>query len=198
MKQLILLAAFLSALFSFAQNERIDSLTIELAYQTQDSAKVDTSLRLIKELYDIKDYKKALVFVDQTSQLAKRIDYISGLAESSYYRALIYNERDDYFNAIDSYEKSRSYYKTIADSVGIAKVSNKIGLLEIKRGNYASGLTNSLFAIKIFEEKGLTEELSLAYNNLGEAYFKTNQIDKALEFNTKALSVREILRDSTG
>ncbi|NNC46451.1 MAG: ATP-binding protein, partial [Winogradskyella sp.] len=102
MKQLILLAAFLSALFSFAQNERIDSLTIELAYQTQDSAKVDTSLRLIKELYDIKDYKKALVFVDQTSQLAKRIDYISGLAESSYYRALIYNERDDYFNAIDS------------------------------------------------------------------------------------------------
>ncbi|MBT8323782.1 MAG: tetratricopeptide repeat-containing sensor histidine kinase [Winogradskyella sp.] len=198
MKQLILLAAFLSALFSFAQNERIDSLTIELAYQTQDSAKVDTSLRLIKELYDIKDYKKALVFVDQTSQLAKRIDYISGLAESSYYRALIYNERDDYFNAIDSYEKSRSYYRTIADSVGIAKVSNKIGLLEIKRGNYASGLTNSLFAIKIFEEKGLTEELSLAYNNLGEAYFKTNQIDKALEFNTKALSVREILRDSTG
>ncbi len=198
MKQLITLAACILSLFMFAQNEKIDSLTVQLAYQNQDSTKVDTSLMLISELYDAQDYKKALLFINQTVQLSKQLNYIKGLAESNYYKALIYSERDDYYNAIDNYNKSRKYYQQINDTLGIAKVSNSIGLIEIKRGNYVVGLQNSLSAIDIFEELNLRDELSKAYNNLAEAYFKTNQIDKALDFNVKALDVREKLKDSTG
>ena len=79
--------------------------------------------------------------------------------------------------------------------MGVAKVSNSIGLLEIKRGNYTVGLKNSLSAIQIFEERNLKPELSLAYSNLAEAYFKTNQIDKALDFNFKALEIRKQLNN---
>jgi two-component system sensor histidine kinase/response regulator len=77
-------------------------------------------------------------------------------------------------------------------------VSNSIGLIEIKRGNYAEGLKNSLSAIAIFEEQDLKSELSSAYNNLAEAYFKTNQIDKAIAFNIKALGIRKSINDSKG
>ena len=198
MKQLITLAALLLTLFMSAQNEKIDSLTVQLAYQNQDSTKVDTSLLLIEELYKIEDYKKALLFINQTTQLSKKLNYTKGLAESNYYKALIYSSRNDYYNAIDNYNKSRKYYQQISDTLGIAKVSNSIGLIEIRRGNYVVGLKNSLSAIDIFERRNLRGELSKAYNNLAEAYYKTNQIDKALEFNIKALSVREQLKDSTG
>ncbi|MEM9679105.1 MAG: tetratricopeptide repeat-containing sensor histidine kinase [Bacteroidota bacterium] len=198
MKRLITLAAFLVSLFLFSQNEKIDSLTVQLAYQNQDSTKVDTSLMLIDELYKIEDYKKALLFINQTTQLSKRLNYTKGLAESNYYKALIYSNRNDYYNAIDNYNKSRKYYQQINDTLGIAKVSNSIGLIEIKRGNYVVGLRNSLSAIDIFERRNLKGELSKAYNNLAEAYFKTDQVDKALEFNVKALTVREQLKDSIG
>ncbi len=198
MKQLITLAACLLTLFMSAQNEKIDSLTVQLAYQNQDSTKVDTSLLLIEELYNIEDYKKALLFINQTTQLSKKLNYTKGLAESNYYKALIYSSRNDYYNAIDNYNKSRKYYQQISDTLGIAKVSNSIGLIEIRRGNYVVGLKNSLSAIDIFERRNLRGELSKAYNNLAEAYYKTDQIDKALEFNLKALSVREQLRDSMG
>ncbi|WP_296382276.1 tetratricopeptide repeat-containing sensor histidine kinase [Winogradskyella sp.] len=198
MKQLLTLAVCLTSLFVFSQNEKIDELTVQLTYQNQDSTKVEMSLMLINELYAIEDYNKALLYVNQTSKLSEKLKYTKGLAESSYYRALIYTERNDYFNAIDNYNRSRKYYLQISDTLGVAKVSNSIGLIEIKRGNYAVGLKNSLSAIDIFEKQGLRNELSSAYNNLAEAYFKTNQIDKAIDFNFKALEVRKLINDNKG
>lgn len=196
MKQLLTLAVCLASLFIFSQNERIDELTVQLTFQNQDSTKVDMSLMLINELYAIEDYKKALLYVNQTAKLSENLNYTKGLAESSYYRALIYTKRNDYFNAIDNYNRSRKYYLQLNDTLGVAKVSNSIGLIEIKRGNYAVGLKNSLSAIDIFEKQGLKDELSSAYNNLAEAYFKTNQIDKAIDFNFKAFEIRKQINDT--
>ncbi|MEO1032375.1 MAG: tetratricopeptide repeat protein [Bacteroidota bacterium] len=198
MKQLLTLAVCLISFIVLSQNERIDDLTVQLAYQDADSTKVDLSLMLINELYAIEDYNKALRYVNETAKLAQELNYTKGLAESTYYRALIYTERNDYYNAIDNYDKSRKYYLQISDTLGVAKVSNSIGLIEIKRGNYAIGLQNSLSAIDIFEKRGLIDELSSAYSNLAEAYFKTNQIDKAIDFNFKALDVRKRIDDRDG
>lgn len=198
MKQLLTLAFCLVSFFVFSQNEKIDNLTVQLAYQDQDSTKVDLSLMLINELYAIENYNKALLYVNQTSKLAEELKYTKGLAESSYFRALIYTQRNDYFNAIDNYNKSKRYYLLINDTLGVAKVSNSIGLVEIKRGNYAVGLQNSLSAIAVFEKQDLKDELSKAYCNLAEAYYKTNQIDKAIDFNFKALEVHKQINDRKG
>ncbi len=198
MKQLMTLTVCLLTFIGFSQNERIDDLTVKLAYQEADSTKVDLSLMLIDELYAIEDYEKALLYVNQTAKLSEKLEYTKGLAESTFYRAQIYSQRNDYFNAIDNYDKSRKYYLQISDTLGVAKVSNSIGLIEIKRGNYSVGLQNSLSAIDIFEKQNLFDELSTAYNNLAEAYFKTNQIDKAIDFNFKALDVRKKINDRPG
>ncbi|WP_339626700.1 tetratricopeptide repeat-containing sensor histidine kinase [uncultured Winogradskyella sp.] len=198
MKQLLILAFLFVPIFVFSQNEKIDSLTVQIAYQNQDSTKVDTALMLINELYKANDYKKAILFVNQTTKLSKELNYTKGLAGSNYYKALIYANQNDYYNAIDNYNKSRNYYLQISDTLGVAKVSNSIGLIEIKRGNYTKGLKNSLSAIAIFEKRNLKSELSTAYNSLAEVYFKTNQIDKAIDFNFKALEIRKQIDDRNG
>ena len=198
MKQLITLTAFLSFLICFSQTNEIDSLTIQLAYQKQDSSKVKTSIKLVKALYNHKDYKKAILYIDQTEKLSIQLDYTKGIADANYYKALIYSQRDDYFNAIDHFTKARASYQNLNDALGVAQVNNNIGLIEIRRGNYVTGLKLSLSALQIFEEQHLSTELSIAYNNLAEAYYNTHQIDEALEFNFKALAVREQLRDSSG
>ena len=198
MKQCITLASILFVLLSFSQNSKIDSLTVKLAYQKQDSAKVETSLHLVKALYDGGQYSKALVYIDQTQQLANQLNYKKGIADIAYYKGLIYSNKNDYYNAIDSFGRALSNYRELNDSIGIAKVNNRIGILEIKRGNFATGLENSSSAIAVFENNNLAQELSKAYNNLAEAYFRTKQIDKALEYNLKALRVRKDLKDTLG
>lgn len=198
MKQLITLTAFLSFLICFSQTNEIDSLTIQLAYQKQDSSKIKTSVELIKALYAVNDYKKALLYIDQTENLSKQLQYTKGIADANYYKALIYSQRNDYYNAIDHFTKARISYQNLNDALGVAQVNNSIGLIEIRRGNYVTGLKLSLSALQIFEEQQLPNELSIAYNNLAEAYYNTHQIDQALEFNFKALRVREQLKDSSG
>ena len=136
-------------LFVRGQNEQIDSLLLEIAFQKQDSAKVDASIKLIDVLYKAQDYKKAMLYIDQTLQLSNKIKYTKGSAEANYYRALIYTERDDYYNAIDGYSKSRDYFSQVKDTLGIAKVNNSIGLIEIKRGNYATGLNEVITLVDL-------------------------------------------------
>ncbi|MBT8243900.1 MAG: tetratricopeptide repeat-containing sensor histidine kinase [Winogradskyella sp.] len=198
MKQLMIYAICLCALFSFAQNAKIDSLTLRLAYQNQDSTKIETSLLLIKELYSIKDYNKALLYIDQNTEFSKSLGYKKGLAENNYIRALILNNQNDRINAANYFKNAREYYSAINDTLGIAKVNDRLGVIEIERGNYKKGLQNSLSAISIFEEKDLKEDLSNAYNNLAKAYFNTNNLEKALQYNKKALSIREELDDLEG
>ena len=198
MKQLLTFAACLFAFCIYSQNDRIDDLTVQLAYQEADSTKIDLALELINELYAIGEFQKAQKYVNQTAKLSEKLNDTKGLAESTYFRALIYAQNNDYYNAIDNYEKSRRYYLQVSDTLGVAKVSNSIGLIEIKRGNYALGLKNSLSAIDIFEKQGLYKELSSAYDNLAEAYFMTNQIDKAIDFNFKALDTRKRISDRKG
>ncbi len=199
MKQLITLTAFLFTICScLSQTKEQDSLVMQFAFQKLDSTKVDTSIQLIKSFYNTKDFQKALGYIAQTEKLSTSLQYHSATAEIKYYKALIYSQRDDYFNALDNYNASLRLFRQMQDSLGIAKVNNSLGLIEIKRGNYGKGLRYSLTAIEIFERKNLRSELSSAYNNLSEAYFNTNQVDKSLEFNLKALQIREQLRDSSG
>lgn len=198
MKQLITLTAFLSFLICFSQTDEIDSLSVKLAYQKQDTSKVKTSVLLIKAFFENKDYRKALLYIDQTEKLSKQLQYTKGVADVNYYRALVYSRKNDYYNAIDHFIKARISYQSLNDALGVAQVNNNMGLLEISRGNYDKGLQLSLSALESFEEHQLPHELSVAYNNLAEAYENTNQIDKALEFNFKALQIREQLGDSSG
>ncbi|MGE5942841.1 MAG: ATP-binding protein, partial [Flavobacteriales bacterium] len=96
------------------------------------------------------------------------------------------------------YAKSKEIFNQIKDTLGIAKVNNSIGLIEIKRGNYAKGLQYSLSAIKELEKRNLKNHLRLAYSNLAKAYFNIKDYDKSIEFYLKALQVQEQLNDKKG
>lgn len=183
-------------LFANAQSKELDSLTLQLAFQKPDSSKVDTSIKLIDILYSNEDYKKAIMFIDESERLAQSLNYHKGTAEVNYYKAMIFADKDDYYNAIDNFIKSKKVFEEINDTLGLAKVNNGIGLIEINRGNYDKGLEASLKAIKVFEDKKLYNNLSTAYNNLATAYYNTEKYDKSLEYNFKAAQVRELLEDT--
>ena len=198
MKQFILYAICLSTALIFAQNAKIDRLTVRLAYQNKDSTKIETSLLLINELYALKDYDKALLFIDQTAELSNSLNYDKGSAQSNYYKGLIFSNKNDGKNAVVYFEKALNSFKILNDTIGIAKVNGKLGVIQIERGNFKKGLQNSLSAISIFEEEDLKDDLSNAYNSLAKAYFKSKKFDKALQYNKKSLRIREELDDLEG
>ena len=197
MRKIIILIILLSVFLGYSQTKELDSLYIQLAYETQDSLKIKTSLELIKSLYEIKDYDKALKYTIESEKLSTNLNYTKGIAETTYYKSLIYAQKGDYINAISGYEKSKKLFKDLNDSLGIAKVNNSIGYIEIKRGNYSKGLQYSLSAIKELEKQNLKKDLSLAYSNLAKAYQNINAIDRSITYNLKAVEVQSQLNDNT-
>lgn len=198
MRQLITLLIFLSVAICFSQTKEQDSLTIQLAFQKSDTSKVETSLKLIKSLYESKEYAKSLKFISESEKLSSTLNYQKGNAEITYYKALIFAKKDDYINALDNYTKSKDLFITLKDTLSIAKVNNSIGLIEIARGNYNKGLQYSLSAILELEKRGLNLELCSAYKNLALAYEHINNRAKSIEFNLKCLDIEKLLNDKKG
>ncbi|WNH08040.1 ATP-binding protein [Thalassobellus suaedae] len=197
-KTITLIILCLSIFFGFSQTKEIDSISIQLAFQNQDSTKVETSLLLIKSLYEIKEYDRALKYIVQSEKLSSSINYNKGIAEITYYKALIYAAKDDYINATSGYNKAKELFIQLSDTLGVAYVNNSIGLIEIKRGNYANGLKHLLSAIKELESRRLKRELSLAYSHLAKAFYEIHDYDQAIDYNLKALEVQEQLNDAVG
>ena len=193
MRKLITLIFCFSMHLGYSQTEDLDSLTIQLAFQKPDTTKVNTSIQIIKLLYSQKDYNKALQFIRESEKLSNDLNYSAGIAEITYYKALIFAQKEDYINAIDNYTKSKDIYIELADSLGEAKINNSIGLIEIARGNYDKGLQFSLSAIEELEKRDLKEELCDAYRNLATAYNNMEAYDQAITFYKKALDLEESL-----
>lgn len=198
MRRITTLFIMLSISIGFSQTDDIDNLALELAFQEQDSLKVETSLKIIKALFDIKDYERAREYILKSEKLSNNLNYKKGIAEITYYKSLIYAQKDDYINAVSGYNKSKALFNALNDTLSVAKVNNSIGLIEIKRGNYNRGLQFSLAAIKELEKRNLISDLNLAYRNLAKAYYNTNLFEKAMEFYLKALGVQMKLNDSKG
>ncbi|MGZ0014946.1 tetratricopeptide repeat-containing sensor histidine kinase [Yeosuana sp. AK3] len=198
MRKIITLILLILVCSSYAQTKEIDSLYIQLAFEESDTLKVDTSLKLIKNLYDIEDYDKALKYIYESEKLSSAMKYTYGIAEITYYKSLIYANKNDYINAVTGYAKSKALFSELKDTLGIAKVNNSIGLIEIKRGNYSKGLQYSLSAIKELEKRNLKPELCLAYENLAKAYYNIDAQEKAIEFYTKTLPLQKQLNKTEG
>lgn len=198
MRRITTLFIMLSISIGFSQTDDIDNLALELAFQEQDSLKVETSLKIIKALFDIKDYERAREYILKSEKLSNNLNYKKGIAEITYYKSLIYAQKDDYINAVSGFNKSKALFNALNDTLSVAKVNNSIGLIEIKRGNYNRGLQFSLAAIKELEKRNLISDLNLAYRNLAKAYYNTNLFEKAMEFYLKALGVQMKLNDSKG
>lgn len=196
MKQLILLTAICLTCFSYSQTKELDDLIIKLTYEKQDSVKVGVSIKVIKLLFDIKNYNRAMQYIDRSYNLATELKAYDALAELKYYKGLIFNQRDDYYNAFDSYNMSLNLYNELNDSLGIAKVNNRLGFTEIKRGNYNKGIRYLLSAIHVFEQKDQLKQLSNAYHDLAGVYFRINHNEEALEYYLKAFKINELLNDA--
>ncbi|WP_274473747.1 tetratricopeptide repeat-containing sensor histidine kinase [Mangrovimonas aestuarii] len=192
MNRVITLLVFIFALNTFSQNRETDSLSIALAFQSQDSSKVKTSLKLIESLYSKSDYTTALRYLLETEKLSEEIDYPKGLASTTYYKALIYSAKDDYINAVDNFAKCKMIFAQLNDTLEVARVNNRIGLLEIKRGNFNTGLQYVLSAINELERRGLNNELQTAYCSLAATYEDMNLINEAIEYNHKALNLVQL------
>ncbi len=185
---LVLFLMFFVGSICFSQNEELDSLTIQLAYQNPDTSKVNTSISIIKLLFENKDFSKASKFIQQSERLANDLDYKQGLAKIIYYKAKIYQAEGKKTRAINTLKNARLLFSKVKDTLAVAKVNSNLGVLEIENGNYKEGLSYALSSINELEKRNRFDDLSSIYKSLANAYKTSGDLDKAITYNLKRLN----------
>lgn len=198
MIRLIVLFCFLFSLTAFSQDEELESLRIELTFQNPDTTKIETSLKIIKLLYSTKDYDSALKYINGAEKLSENLKYKKGIAEITFYKALIYNKENDYINASNQFTKAELLFTALKDTLALARTKNQLGVLEIERGNYKRGLKYAHEGIDELEKRELFDDLAIAYQSLAKAYQKTGATEKAIDYNLKSLEIQERISNIEG
>jgi len=170
--------------------ELCDSLLHELPHMQDDTNKVTLLCRL-SNVYCYIDQQKGITYGNQGLQLAKQLDYQSGIAKSSTSIGNNYFTKYDNARALKYFLTALSINESQNNKVGIAGALGNIANTYTNQSNYPAALEYNFKALKIFEELGDNNGLAINLSNIGSIYRNQSNYPKALEYNFKALKISE-------
>ncbi len=182
--------SFILLLFStivFSQNEKIDSLTLELQSTVNNYEIANINLQLAKQ-YERIDIRKSKDFTLRSLQYK---DNDSLLAET-------YNQlgRISFFEAqLDSaslyFGKTKHHFKKTENQKRIAEINISLGAVQLKQANYHKTIATLTKSATFFEKNNDQLNAAKCYNNIASAFAELNNYPKAIEYSKKALLVFE-------
>lgn len=173
---------------SFAQDEvRVDSLLQKLK-TVKNKQKVDVYNALSNEYYH-SDPDKGLMYGNKALSIAKKLDYIAGIAEGHRYIGKCYRSKLDFTNAKKNFYLALPLEEKINNKVGVAECLVDIGEAYKIRGDYKQALDKYKKALKIFEKENVKEGTVRILSSIADVYYKLAKIEIALKFALKSLEI---------
>lgn len=179
MNKFLLILSFL-VLQHFAKanpNPAVDSL-IDLAWKTRHE-----------------DFDQSVALVLQALEMSEKTEYLPGQGRSYYLLGQFYQTKGLYEEAEQYFFQSLKVRSSIPDSLGIAKVYDKLSFLKTGQAEYEKAIYYSLEAIKIAESLDLRDELGQFYLNLAVAYKENRDNPQAFHYYRQALDFYQAQKD---
>jgi two-component system, NarL family, sensor kinase len=140
----------------------------------------------------------AINFGEQALELARRLNYLKGIAQACNDIAIIYIDKAQYLRATKLLNESLVIREKLKDLPGIASTYNKLGIIDQKQGRLKEALEHQIAALKIYEKLGQDKWIGYSLNNIAIIHQNLGDLDRALEYHQKALEYRIILKDKPG
>lgn len=199
MKQvfLFILLTFCSVFIS-AQNATIDSLRRVIDASATDTNKVNTLLELSWQLLIIGEYEKSIAEAEAANNVAQRLNFRRGEAESYFSKGSAYLYKGEHSKALGYYFKSLKIAEELGYEVTIAKHYSNIGNVYYSLRDYSNALIYYQKAFELANVQGDKERTPAYIVNIANVYNEQKNYDKALEFYTKALEFYDSIKNISG
>jgi serine phosphatase RsbU (regulator of sigma subunit) len=197
---LFLSSLALSSVQAVAQkNEQgqIDSLQNVLKKLPPDTNRVKTLLKLC-DIYQHNDINKWETNLKEATDIATRLNYRKGIAETYYFQGLLEYAKGNFAAAKKKYNEAFVIYEELKDQFKMAQMIYNIGVLEVYTGNYAKANEYFFKTLHIYELLGKKENISNCYTAIGNVYGRQGNGEKELEFHKKSLALRLEEKDKYG
>jgi signal transduction histidine kinase len=90
--------------------------------------------------------------------------------------------------------EGKAIYETLGHEGQVAYADNKLGAVAVNKAEYDQAVKYYLSALEIWEKLKDSSNLTNPYINLGDAFWRLGQPDKAEEYTNKALQIAEELK----
>jgi signal transduction histidine kinase len=181
-----------------AQTHETDSLENLLMENTkEDTIKVNLLNEVGNKLYRV-DIDKTLKYAKEAGELADKLSFKKGKAESLRLIGIYYEKKSDYLTALEYCKNSLEIFEELGNKKGISSCYNNIGIIYWYQGDYLNGLECYQKSLKISEQLGDKKAISKCLNNIGLIYSYQSNYPKALEYYKKSLKLYEEISDTSG
>jgi tetratricopeptide (TPR) repeat protein len=109
----------------------------------------------------------------------------NGLARALASAGVVYTQENNYYMALENYQKALKVYQEIGQKINISKALNNIGIVYKSQFNYPKALEYLKKAHQIQEAIG-EQNAPVTITNIGVIYFETKQYATALKYYTDA------------
>ena len=174
--------------------ERIDSLTIELAGAKKDSNNVKLLIDLCFKYYSINP-DEGIKYGKQALDIAEEIKWEKGIANANGKIGINYWAKSDYPDALKFYFIALKINEELGNKSEMAKNQNNIGLVYWNQSDYPKALEYFNKALKMYEVSGDKTGIAGILGNIGLVYDDQSDYVKALDYYFKALKMNEELGD---
>ena len=155
---------------------------------------IDSLNQLATEVY-AQDLELAKSLADRALKLAVKIQYQKGSAESSYIIGVYETRRENFYLALENYLSFLRYFQSINDNSKIELACVRISSLYLEISNFEYSLNYCNKALMFAERSGSAYDLALAYFGYAAYYYKTGEIQLALNKLDSALIYGEQSKD---
>ncbi|MCK5906986.1 MAG: tetratricopeptide repeat-containing sensor histidine kinase [Flavobacteriales bacterium] len=192
---ILFFVAALIASPSYAENDS-DSLNIVLSKYKTPIDKINALNDAANEII-LTDTTSALLYLKKAISIGEQNNLYSNLGDSYRYIGNLYNKYGYGLQTKESYNSSYEYYNLSSDSIGLAKITNNLGVYYYQwPNNYKKSL---LFLERSLELKKLLKfddgSLANTYFNLGNVHLLLNNYIKSLKFYFKCLKIVESTKE---
>jgi adenylate cyclase len=178
-----------------AQDEKIDSLRLQLNKSANDTSKVNLLVSLSMS-NSRSSPNEAISFGMEAKNLAEQLNFKTGEALALKYIGMAYFFQSQYLETIQFWQQSLDVFEAIGDDRGVANMLGNIGVIYFNQGDDAKAIEFYLKTLKVADEIGDSLRMATVLNNIGAVYFnKMATQDKALNYYLRAYKISRQIRN---
>lgn len=182
----------------FAQNYSTDSLeTLLQKHSSTDTFRVNTLNRAAYK-YFTSDLNKTLLYATEADSLSEILSYADGKAEAIRLLGIYYEEKSDFFRALDLYERALEIFSESGNRVGMANCFNNHGIIYRVLGDSPRSMEYFQKALSIYTDLGDIKGMANCYNNIGIIFHDQGDLNRALDYYQKSYQVNFDQGDQSG
>jgi len=166
--------------------DKIDSLYQALTESPADTHQVQLLYSLSWHLiYSHPD--SAMDYAQRGLNLARRLNFIPGIAKHQKMLGDIHDVKGDYSAAVDYYNQARHHFDSLGNRDLLSHTYMAMGVTYFHVGDYARALRYNQQALEIAREENIRSNLPACYTNIGIIHRNRGNYERALKYYQQAL-----------